>query len=319
MKKIFSKNLIMNEEEEEQFQWSNTCWICEKLIEDDDERVRDHCHITGKFRAAAYWSCNINLQLTKKVPVIFHDLKGYDSHLIFNELKNFNVKIDIISNRLEKYMAFMINKNLVFINSMQFMNSSLEKLVKNLADDDFKYLTQEFGSKNLELLKQKDAYTYEYMDSFKRFSEKKLLNKKYFYRSLKDGTTSDNGEKLKGHLTDEEYLTCIKIWNEFNMNNIGDYHDHYLKKDVLLLADVFEKFIDPCLKFYKLDPCHYFRPPGLSWDALLKMARIKTEQISDIDKYLFLEQGSRGGISYICKRHSKSNNKYIKNSNPTKP
>ena len=78
-------------------------------------------------------------------------MKGYDSHLIFNELKNFNVKIDIISNRLEKYMAFMINKNLVFINSMQFMNSSLEKLVKNLADDDFKYLTQEFGSKNLEL------------------------------------------------------------------------------------------------------------------------------------------------------------------------
>ena len=100
---------------------------------------------------------------------------------------------------------------------------------------------------------------------------------------------------------------------------MGDYHDHYLKKDVLLLADVFEKFIDPCLKFYKLDPCHYFRPPGLSWDAMLKMARIKTEQISDIDKYLFLEQGSRGGISYICKRHSKSNNKYIKNSNPTKP
>ena len=107
-------------------------------------------------------------------------MKGYDSHLIFNELKNFNVKIDIISNRLEKYMAFMINKNLVFINSMQFMNSSLEKLVKNLADDDFKYLTQEFGSKNLELLKQKDAYTYEYMDSFKRFSEKNCLIKNIF-------------------------------------------------------------------------------------------------------------------------------------------
>ena len=118
MKKIFSKNLIMNEEEEEQFQWSNTCWICEKLIEDDDERVRDHCHITGKFRAAAYWSCNINLQLTKKVPVIFHNLTGYESHLIFCELNKFDVKIDVILNRLEKHMTFFLYKNLVFIDSM---------------------------------------------------------------------------------------------------------------------------------------------------------------------------------------------------------
>ena len=106
MKKHFNKNLIMSEEEEEQFQSSNACWICEKLIDDDDENVRDHCHITGKFRNAAHWSCNINLQLTKKVPVIFHNLRGYDSHLIFNELKNFDVKIDVIPNRLEKSMVF---------------------------------------------------------------------------------------------------------------------------------------------------------------------------------------------------------------------
>ena len=80
---------------------------------------------------------------------------------------------------------------------MQFMYSSLEKLVKNLSDRDFKYLTQEFGSKNLELLKQKDAYPYEYMNSFKKSSEKKLPNKKCLYRSLKDGTTGDNGKKIK--------------------------------------------------------------------------------------------------------------------------
>ena len=76
-------------------------------------------------------------------------------------------------------------------------------------------------------------------------------------------------------LNDEDYLTCKKIWNEFNMKNMGDYHDHYLKKDVLLLADVFEKFIDTCLKFYKLDPCHYFSSPGLSWNAMLKMIKQK--------------------------------------------
>ena len=87
MKNHFNKNLIMTEEEET-FQSSNTCWICEKLIEDDDEKVRDHCHITETSRRAAHWSCNINLQLTKKIPVIFHNLKGYDSHLIYCELKN---------------------------------------------------------------------------------------------------------------------------------------------------------------------------------------------------------------------------------------
>ena len=97
------------------------------------------------------------------------------------------------------------------------------------------------------------------------------------------------------------------------MKNMGDYHDHYLKKDVLLLADVFEKFIDTCLNFYKLDPCHYFSSPGLSWDAMLKMIGIELEKISDIDKYLFIEKGLRGRISYIAKRYAKANNKYTKN------
>ena len=88
MKKHFNKNLIMSEEEEEEFQSSNTCWICEKLIDNDDEKVRDHCHVTGKFRGAAQWSCNINLQLINKVPAIFHNLRGYECHLILISLTN---------------------------------------------------------------------------------------------------------------------------------------------------------------------------------------------------------------------------------------
>ena len=183
-------------------------------------------------------------------------------------------------------MVFILNKNLVFIDSMQFMDSSLEKLVKNLADNNFKYSTQEFGSENLELLKQKDADPYEYMNNFKRFTEKQLPDN----RSLKDETTNDKGEKLNGYVSDEEYVTCIKIWNEFSMENMGDYHDHYLKKDVLLLADVFEKSTDTCLKLYKLDPCHYFSSLRLIWDVRLKMTVIKLEQISDIDMYLFFEK-----------------------------
>ena len=103
------------------------------------------------------------------------------------------------------------------------------------------------------------------------------------------------------------------------MKNMGDYYDYYLKKYVLLLADIFEKFIDTCLNFYKLDPCHQFSSRGLSWHAMLKMTDIKLEKISDIDVHLFIEKGLRGGISYIAKRYSKTNNKYIKNYDPTKP
>ena len=141
---------------------------------------------------------------------------------------------------------------------MQFMNSSLDKSAKNLSEKDFKYLIQEFGSKNLKLLKQKGTYPYEYMDSFGRFNEEKLPDKKYFYSSIKDGKIGDDGKMLDVHIDANDYLTCKKTWNKFKMKNMGDYHDHYLKKDVLLLADVYEKFIDTCLKYCELDPCHYF-------------------------------------------------------------
>ena len=95
----------MSEEEQHSFQQSNSCWICEKLIDNDEEKVRDRCHGTGKFRGAAHWDCNINFQLTKKVPVICHYSRGYGSHLIFNELNKFDGKISVIPNGLEKYIA----------------------------------------------------------------------------------------------------------------------------------------------------------------------------------------------------------------------
>ena len=146
-----------------------------------------------------------------------------------------------------------------------------------------------------------------------------MPDRECFYSSLKDGTAGDNGKKLHGHKSDENYLTSKKIWNEFNMKYIGDYHDHYLRKGVLLLADVFEKFIDTCLKFYRFDPCHYFSSSGLSWDAMLKMTGMTIEKIVDIDMYLFIEKGLRWGISYIAKRYAKANNKYMKDYDPKKP
>ena len=128
MNKHFKKNLIMSEEEEHLFQQSNSCQICKKLIDNDDKKVRDHCYVTGKFRGAAHGSCKINLQLTKKVPVIFHNLRGYNSHFVFNELDIFDVKIsvrqDIFSkltlNILMNYMSYtmiihQLQKNLLFL------------------------------------------------------------------------------------------------------------------------------------------------------------------------------------------------------------
>ena len=135
---------------------------------------------------------------------------------------------------------------------MKFMNCSPEKLLKNLPDNGFKYLTKEFHSKNLELFKQKDAYPYEYKDIFKRFDEQKLPDEKCFYSSLKDGATDDSGEKLDGHISDEDYLMCNKFWNEFSIKNMSDYH------------------------VLKVDSYHYFSFPGL------KITGVKLEKTFDI-------------------------------------
>ena len=127
------------------------------------------------------------------------------------------------------------------------------------------------------------------------------------------------GKKSDCPIRFEDYLSCEKIWDVFGMKNMGHFHDRCLKKDVLFLTDVFEKFIDTCFKFYGLEPCHYFSSPGLSWDAILKVAGVKLEKISDTSKDFFIEKGLNGGISYIAKRYVKANNEYMKDYDPTKP
>ena len=240
------------------------------------------------------------LKLSKKIPVLFHNLRGYGSHLIIKEISKFDVKISIIPNGLEKYMGFTINKNLVFNDSMQFMNSFPDSLIKNLLDNDFRRLSEEFSSDLLKLVKEKGVYPYEYMDNFKKFSKNKLPDRSKIFSSLKDECISVG-----------DYLKAIDIWKVLKINSMANYHDLYLKTDVLLLADVFEKFISTCLDYYGLDPCHYFSNPKLSWDAMLKMTRIELDLISDIDMHLFIEKEMRSGISYIAKRHTKANNKYM--------
>ena len=115
-----------------------------------------------------------------------------------------------------------------------------------------------------------------------------------------------------------DYNHAKNVWNEFGLKNMGEYHDLYLKTDILLLADVFQKFREMCLEYYTLEPLHYISLPGFSWDAMLKMTGINLEQLVDKDMYLFIEKGKRGGICHIALRYAAANNKYMKNYDPLK-
>ena len=211
------------------------------------------------------------------------------------------MNINAIPNNMEKYMAFMLGNHLTFIDSFQFMSSSLDNLVKNLPDEAFKYTYNRFKQEQFELMKQKGVDPYDYMDSFDKFNKTELPTKEQFYSIL-------NNE----HITDEDYQHAQNVWNTFKLQSMGEYHNLYLKSDVLLLADVFENFRKTCIQYYKLDPCHYFTSPGLSWDAMLTMTNIKLELTVDIDMFQFIEKGMRGGISYIANRYGRANNKYMK-------
>ena len=314
MKKYFNKPLRMTKDNEKEFQKADKCHICEKKYNETDVRVRDHCHITGQYRGSAHQDCNLNFRITEKIPVIFHNLRGYDSHFIMQEIgetvkkhtytnkkgEKCQMNINAIPNNMEKYMAFMLGNHLTFIDSFQFMSSSLDKLVSNLPKEALKYTSQTYKNEKLDLMSQKGVYPYDFMDSFEKFNEK-LPSKEDFYSILNDE-----------HISDKDYAHAQNVWNTFNLKNMGEYHDLYLKSDILLLADVFENFRKTCLQYYKLDPCHYFTSPGLSWDAMLKMTDIKLELMTDIDMFQFIEKGMRGGTSYIANRYGKANNRYMK-------
>ena len=325
IKTHFNKPLVMTEKNKLDFESSIYCHICKKRYSEKDIRVRDHCHITGNYRGSAHQDCNLKLRLSPsniQIPVFFHNLRGYDSHFIMQQIGEIAKKhvyknkkgeecqmdINCIPNNMEKYMAFMLGKHLLFLDSFQFMSSSLDNLTQNLPDDAFIFTQQEFTNEQFNLMKQKGTYPYDYMDSFQKFNDTQLPIKKDFFSIL-----------YNEHITHEQYDHAQTVWNTFNLKTMGDYHDLYLKSDTLLLADIFENFRKTCLQYYKLDPCHYFSSPGLSWDAMLKMTKIKLELMTDIDMFQFIEKGLRGGTSYIANRFSEANNKYMENYNETEP
>ena len=325
IKKHFNKPLVMTEVDEQNFKTMDGCHICGEKYTDKDVRVRDHCHITEKFRGLAHQKCNLKLGIKPenlKIPIIFHNLRGYDSHFIMQwigeranrhgytnkreEKQDFN--INAIPNNMEKYMAFILGNHLTFIDSFQFLSSSLDKLVSNLPKDDLIYTSKAFKGKRLNLMSQKGVYPYDFMDSFEKFNQMELPNKDQFYSILNDQ-----------HITDDEYDHANKVCNTFMIKTIGEYHDLYLVSDMLLLTDVSENFRKTCMQYYKLDPCHYFTSPGLSFDAMLKMTNIKLELMTDIDMFQFIEMGMHGGVSYIANRYGYANNKYMKEYNEKAP
>ena len=310
----FSKKMIFTKEDRSAFEKAKICWICQKEF-GESKKVRDHCHFTGKFRGAAHNLCNLQFKKPKFTPVIFHNLSGYDSHLFVKNLGKSEGDIKCIPNNEEIYISFSkdivvseyekkgkkheIKHEIRFIDSFKFMASSLESLVGNLGLEKLIQTKKEFGD-GAKLISRKGIYPYDYMNGIKKFSEQKLPTKEEFYSKLNDCNISDG-----------DFYHAKEVWKEFGIKDLGEYHDLYLKMDVLLLADVFEEFRNVCMENYSLDPAWYYTSPGLSWDALLKHSKINLELLTDLDMLLMFEKGICGGISMISNRFGKANNKFM--------
>ena len=331
--KEFQKTpMYMSNEEEMHHRKATTCYVCNSDFTAENRKVRDHCHVLGNYRGAACNMCNLAMKMTKTIPVIFHNLKGYDSYLLLPELGKFNKKISIIPNNMQTYMSFSVGHktsyfdtkagkqvdreymNLRFIDSFGFMASSLNQLVVDLKQsglDKFRNTSQEFCSdvEVTELMTRKGVYPYSFMDGYDKFDiDPFTLTKSDFRNDL-------TGEDI----SDCDYEFYKDICGKFNIKTLGEYHDLYLKSDVLLLSDVFENFRETCYQYYKLDPAHYYSAPGLAWKGCLKMTGIELELISDVDMYLMIEKGLRGGMSVISHRKAEANNKYVHSYDPEKP
>ena len=302
------KEPILTEQQEKEFQESTECYICGKEF-DSENKVREHNHLSGKYRGAACQSCNTKEgKTTKLIPVFFHNGSNYDFHFLIEELMKYEDdynKVKLLSKNSENYISIDYGsyyKKLRFLDSYRFTLKSLSDITKST--DDFPILKQDFND-NISLLKQKGFYPYEYINSIERLKEKQLPPIDKFYSTLTQKTT-----------TDEEYEHAQKVWKVFECESFLDYHNLYLKTDVLILADVFEQFRDFFLKHHQIDPCYCHSAPGLTWQCGLKYTRVQLELLTNYEMLLMIENGIRGGFSGVLgPRHVKAFNKYTPNYN----
>ena len=246
------------------------CHICYKPFDrKDNPKVRDHYHYTGKYRGPAHMLYNLRYKIPSYIPVVFHNLLGYDTHLFIRELGKKSENIGVIAKNKEDYITFSVDvvvdkyvdkegdeKNktieLRFIDSFKFMVSNLDSLTNNLVKGGRKLIGfEDYSEEQYKLLVRKRIYPYEYMSSWDKFGESQLPSKKAFYSNLN-----------MSNISDDDYQHAQKVWKAFGIRDLGEYHDLYLKTDAILLANVFEAFRDTCLKHYKLDPAHFYTSPG---------------------------------------------------------
>ena len=249
---------------------------------------------------------------------MFHNLSGHDAHLFIRELGVHTSDMEVIAKNKEDYISFSIKVpvdsyidkegnekdkliELRFIDSFKFMSSSLDSLTKNLVSWGKKLFGfEDYSELQYDLLTRKGVYPYEYVNSCDRFEETQLPPISAFYSNLNMSSISE-----------DDYQSAQKVWEEFGIRDLRDYHDLYLRTDVVLLANVYEAFRDTCLKHYKLDPAHFYTSPGLAWKACLKHTGIKLELLTDPDMLLMFEQGTRGGITQAVRKYASANNKYM--------
>ncbi|XP_073979977.1 uncharacterized protein [Rhodnius prolixus] len=304
-----NEELLIDELEEREWKAAKICYLCKQAFTEDNHKVHDHCHISGMYRGPVCNKCNLQCRTPNYVPVIIHNLSGYDAHLIIKELAKAPGRIDILPHSEENFISFTKFINGIkfrFIDSFRFMSESLSQLVLYLPKNSFRETTKFFNETQLSLVLRKGVFPYDYVNSWKRLEENNLPPKETFYSTLMDS-----------NIDEEDYNHAMKVWNHFKCSTLGEYSDIYLKTDVLLLADVFQNFRNVTMETHKIDPAHYFTAPGMAWDAMLRLTGVKLELLLDYDMILMVERGIRGGICQASLRHCKANNRYMHNYNPS--
>ncbi len=210
----------------------------------------------------------------------------------------------MIGQTVEKYMTVTWGKHLQFKDSLQFMSSSLDTLTRNLraaGADKFNHVRHGFPiDSQFKLMLQKGVYPYDYINTFERLHQKDLPTIEQF-----------NSRLLNEECIEVEFARAQQVWNEFHCRTFLEYHNIYLKADVLQLADVFENFRNVCIATYSLDPAHYISAPQLAWDSMLNYTKTVLQLISDPEMFRMLNGGMRGGVAMITKRYAKANNPYL--------
>ena len=284
------KDIIMTQEDEGKYKNNNICRFCEK--ETFSNKVRDHCHLTGKYRGPAHNTCNINVEQKDSnfIPFAFHNFSNYDCLMFFKklvDLKKDKVKFKIIPKTNEEYISVKYGC-IRFIDSYRFLSESLDKLVKNLDEGDFKILKKEFPDK-WQFLNKKLAYPYEYFNSINDYQKPvNNLKKEDFFSKLKNDYPDD-----------DEIERTKEIIKLFNIKNGEQLTKLYCKCDVILLADVFEKFVKVSTKEYKINPLYCVSLPGYTYQCALKYTDIKLQTLQNKDLILLIENNVQGGISSV--------------------